>query len=187
MTAPNVSKMLRIPGKLSHSPTSLATAYPHGGTALGTVSVALRFVEPTFLVTAEEWGGCVVELIDGGLQPVLDVEIREVADPDSLAAVFPCYAAGAAGGPTLVYSVDSTAHRAGRRIGDTLSRVLVFTPDNVEEHPWIIFRRAVPALRESVEMTLRGNSTAALRVLWYATPDSNKKVLDWGRRRDLVL
>ena len=187
MTTPNVQNLIRVPGRLSHTPTSLATAYPHGGTALGLASVVLRFVEPTFLVTAAEWGGAVVDLIDGGLHPVLDCEIREVTDPDALAIVFPCNAAGAAGGPTLSYVVDSSTHRAGRRLGDTLSRVLVFTPDNADEHPWIILRRAVPALRESVELAMRANTTATLRVLWYATADSNKKAFDWGRRRDLVL
>lgn len=185
MTAPNPANLLRVPGRLSHSPSSLGT-YPHGGTALGLASVTFRPRESVFVQTAVEWGGIPVELIDQGPAWTLDAMMREW-DADSLAALFPCYAAGRSGGPILKYTADSTVHRAGRKVGTTLGKVVVFTPDSPAEHPWLILRRAVPAIQETAEMAMRANTTVTLPVRWYATPDGNRDVFDWGQLRDLTL
>jgi len=188
VTAPTVAKILRVPGRLSHSPISLATAYPHGGTAIGTVGKVIAHpLDPAFVVTAVEFGGAPIDLIEGGPRWVVTFELRELLDPDALAAIFPCYAAGASGGPILKYRAGTNGQRAGLRVGASLAFVLVFTPDNEDQHPWLILRRAVPAIQETAEIALRGNADAGLAVRWYATPDSNKDVFDLGLRRDLTL
>lgn len=190
MSTPNVANLLRVPGRLSHTPTSTTTlraAYPHGGTALGTVGrLNLRPTATPFPLTAEEWGGRVVDLIDGGAGWVLDAELREW-DADALAALFPFYATGAQGGPSLSFTVTSSSHRAGKIVGDSLSRVLVFTPDAPDHHPVLVARRAVPAVQESALLALRANETVGIAVRWYLTPDANGKVFDFANRRDVTL
>lgn len=187
MSAPDLANLLRVPGRLSHTPTDLSTAYPHGGTALGAVGkVDLRLLDPPFLVTAEEIGGAPVEVIEGGARYVLDAELREF-EAAALAAIFPFYAAGAKGGPTLSHTATTSGQRAGLAIGSALSFVLVFTPDNPDEHPFLIFRRAVPAIQETAMLALRGNASFGIATRWYATPDSSWRTINFGRRRDLTL
>lgn len=187
MSTPNLANLLRVPGRLSHSPTSLATAYPHGGTALGTFGeIDVLTPQPSFPIYAEEFG-CVVEAIDMGSQWALDATLREVEDADALSKLLPAYAAGVSGGPTLIGDVNASATRAGQRIGSLLSVVLLFTPDSPDDHPWVLIRRAVPVVRDGAKRALRGSAEMGLPVRWYMTPDANGKTYDHGRRRDLTL
>lgn len=187
MSTPDVANILRLPGKLSHSPTSLATAYPHGGTALGTVGRRRwRPMIPPFVVTAWEWGGAPCEVIQGGGAWVLEGELREF-DADALAALLPQYAAGAQGGPTLKLKANVDATRAGVSLGTSLGKVVVFTPDGLDDLPLVLFRRGVPAPADDVSFALSGAESGALKFRWYATPDSAGLVADVGMRRDLTL
>ena len=178
MSAPDVANILRLPGKLSHSPTSLTTAYPHGGTALGTVGRRRwRPMLPPFVVTAWEWGGAPLPRRD---------ELREF-DADALAALLPQYAAGAQGGPTLKLKANVDATRAGISLGTSLGKVVVFTPDGLDDLPLVLFRRGIPAAADDVSFALSGAESGALKFRWYATPDSAGLVADVGMRRDLTL
>jgi len=189
MSAPDVGSILRVPGRLSYGPTntaSLQTDYPHGGTALGLVGeVAIRPVDPVFVETAQEWGGAPVDLLEGGPRWVLDFKLREL-EASALGAIFPCYAAGTFGGPVLKY-VANGAVRPGFRVGTVVSVVLVFTPDSPDDYPMLLVRRAVPAVQETALLALRGNLGVSIPARFYATPDTNKAVFDYGVRRELVL
>lgn len=186
MTAPDVSAILRLPGKLSHTPTDLTSAYPHGGTALGTFG-KVEWVPrtPPFVITAWEWGGAPTEVIECGSEWMLSGELREW-DKDALSALFTSYAAGAQGGPVLKLRANVNGTRAGAVAGDR-SKVLVFTPDGVDDLPVVLFRRAVPSIDDQIRAALRGNASAQLAVRWYVTPDSSGYMADVGMRRDLTL
>ena len=186
MSTPDVGNIIQVPGRLSHSPTSLSTAYPHGGTAIGLVGrIDLRPAAAAVLVTAEEFGGVVSDAVYGGEDWILRVTLREVLDADALAAVFPIYVAGAAGGAILRADANSSV-RAGSYLGD-LAKVILFTPDNADQHPWLIVRRGVPAIDEAASIPLRANEEAAIRLAWHCTPDSAGKQFEFGRRRDITL
>lgn len=191
MSTPDLANVFRVPGRLSHSPTSTATlqqAYPHGGTAIGSVGRVTPYPrDPAFPLRAVEWGNAVYDVVEGGHDWVVTAELREVFDADALAAIFPCYAAGASGGPVLSVNAGTDAQRAGILLGTAFSRVVVFTPDSPDAHPTLILRRAVPAIQATAEMALRGSDELRWPIMWYATPDSNKKVLDFGLRRDLTV
>lgn len=186
MSVPNVANMLRVPGRFSISPTNLSTAYPHGGTALGTttgVDIALGQIHAP--ITAEEFGGQQVDAVYAGEQPRVYAYLQEF-DPDALAVLFPCYAAGTTGGPTLLCDVNSSV-RAGSRLGD-LARVLVFTPDSPDgPAPWLLGRRAVPMIEETIRIAQRGNQTWGVPVVWMLTPDTSGRVYTYAQRRDIVL
>ncbi len=146
MSTPDISNVFAVPGRLSHTPTSTATlqqAYPHGGTAIGAVGRVTPYPrDPAFPLRAVEWGNAVYDVVEGGHDWVITAELREVFDADALAAIFPCYAAGASGGPVLSVNAGTDAQRAGILLGTTFSRVVVFTPDSPDEHPMLILRRA---------------------------------------------
>lgn len=186
MSTPNVANLLRVPGRFSVSPTSLATAYPHGGTALGTTTeVSLAFGQIHAPITAEEFGGQQVDAVYAGEQPRVYAYLQEF-DADALAVLFPCYAAGTTGGPTLICDVNSSV-RAGSRLGD-LARVLVFTPDSPDgPAPWLLGRRAVPMIEETIRIAQRGNQSWGVPVVWMLTPDTNGRVYTYAQRRDISL
>lgn len=188
MSTPDISNVFSVPGRLSHSPSDLSTAYPHGGTAIGTVGKLTPYPrDPAFPLRAVEWGNAVYDVVEGGNDWVVTAELREVLDADALAAIFPCYTTGRSGGPILKVKAGTDAQRAGVVLGTAFSRVVVFTPDSPDQHPWLILRRAVPAIQATAELALRGNDELRWPVMWYATPDANKDVLDFGLRRDLTL
>ena len=58
---------LRKPGRLCHTPTSVGTAWPHGGTGMGNVTAARLYVQTrgSRTIIAEEYGE-VVETLKGG-------------------------------------------------------------------------------------------------------------------------
>lgn len=188
MSAPNVANFLRLPGKLSHSPTDLSAAYPHGGTAIATVTkLTPNLLDAPFLVRGAEFGNAVMDLVEGGPQWSVDMVLSEILDAAALAAIFPCYVVGRSGGPILKYTATTTGMRAGTSIGAALAVVLVYTPDNADEHPWLILRRAIPSIKETAELALRGNEFAGIPVRWYATPNASLDVFDFGLRRDVTL
>ena len=186
MTTPNTGNMLRVPGKLVHTPTTLSGAFPYGGTGLGVcTSISVLPVQLHAPITAEEYGGVQTDAVYGGEQMRLIATLREF-DADSLAAIFPCYAAGTAGGPTLVGDVDGSA-RAGSRLG-SLAKILLFAPDSPDAGgPWFLARRALPLVAETAQMALRGNETWGVPVVWALTPDSSGRQFSIGARRDIAL
>lgn len=185
MSVPSVSGLLAVPGRLSHTPTSLSTAYPHGGTAIGTCGhVNLRPYTFALPITAEEFGGSPSDFVYGGEGWVLEATLREF-DADALSMMFPIYVAGAQGGPVLRADANSSV-RAGSLLGD-LAKVIVFTPDNADDHPWLIVRRAVPMIDETAMIALRASEEVGVSFLWSCTPDSDGKQFELGKRRDLTL
>ena len=186
MSTPTVGRILSVPGRLSHTPTSLATAYPHGGTALGTCGrVSLRPYTYAMPITAEEFGGVPSDFLYGGEGWVLEATLREIDDLDALSILFPIYVAGAAGGPILRANAYSGV-RAGTYLGD-LAKVIVFTPDNPDDHQWLIVRRAVPLIDETAMLAFRANEDLGIPVMWSCTPDSVGRQIEYGKRRDITL
>lgn len=186
MTTPNVANMLRVPGKLVHSPSTLSGSFPYGGTGLGVfTSVTIQPVQLHCPIVAEEYGGVQTDAVYGGEQMRLVATLREF-DADSLGTIFPCYAAGNSGGPTLVGDVDGSA-RAGSRLG-SLAKVLLFAPDSPDAGgPWLLARRALPLVNETAAMALRGNETWGVSVMFALTPDSSGRQFSIGARRDITL
>jgi len=186
MSTPNVENLLRIPGRFSHSPTSLSTAYPHGGTAIGTCEgVDFALGQGHVPITGEEYGGQPVDAVYCGEFPRIYATLMEF-DPDALAALFPCYLAGASGGPSLTVDVNSSV-RAGSRLGD-LAKVVVFTPDSPDAtQPWLLARRAVPMIDQTIRLAQRGNVSWGAPVMWMLTPDTSARVYNYAARRDITL
>jgi len=186
MSTPNVANLLRIPGRFSHSPTSLSTAYPHGGTAIGTCEgVEFSFSQIRAPITAEEFGGQQVDAVYAGEQPRIYATLMEF-DADALAALFPCDLAGTSGGPALTADVNSSV-RAGSRLGD-IAKVVVFTPDSPDAtQPWLLARRAVPMIDEAIRIAQRGNVSWGAPVVWALTPDTSGRVYNYAARRDITL
>src|SRR5688500_3826453 len=102
MATANVRNILRLRGRLCFNPTNLATAFPHGGTALGlTRSGVFHLGMKTVLNEAEEWGGIVSKAWYAGEKPFLAAVLREF-DNDAIGAVFPNTGAGTVTGDKVI-------------------------------------------------------------------------------------
>lgn len=184
MTTPNVRDNLKIPGRLSMNPTDLGAVYPHGGTPLGVCEEIVVRPEARYqFVTAEEYGG---ERVEGSVtyEGIVLAAVLKSYDLDMISKVFPNASAGSVSGKVALAAPGSV--RTGARLSDR-SCVLCFTPDDEDRHPMLIVRRAIPAVEESAQLTLRIDESWALGVVFYGIRDSSSRLYSYGLRRDLSL
>lgn len=184
MASPNVRDISKFPGRLSMNPVSLASAYPHGGTALGIVkAITIRLEHPYSFVTAEEFGAERVESIAGGTGVVL-AAILHSYDNDMIGKVFANTATGAASGKLV--TAEPGSNRAGHLLSGR-SAVVVFTPDDEDRHPMLIVRRALPGIEEAAAMNMRLDEEFGLGVVFYGIRDTSARLYNWGLKADLSL
>lgn len=122
------------------APTDLGAGAPYGGTRLGLVqAVALKYSLEGAPVTAEEYGGEVVEEI----HQVQEVSVSMVMrgwDRDALAAVFPGVSFSAGGDPVI------QSPTAAFEPGDLMTsrgQKLLLVPEDPASPGWILYR-AIP-------------------------------------------
>lgn len=186
MATPSPCNIAQVWGRLSHSPTDLSLAYPHGGTAIATCDKPTVFwTQEPFEIRSHAFGGAVSDVIYAGEDCILKTELREILDPAALAAIFPIYTTGLLGGVVLRADANSAA-RSGTLLG-ALAKVIVFTPFNIDKHPFLIVRRGVPALQETAKLVFSSMEEARIPVQWYMTPDSNGKQYEFGKRTEITL
>ena len=146
MAAADLTKVLRTPGKLALGATNLATAYPHGGTAIGVVDIV--HVAPTMVtvpIREEAFGAEVIDYLYLGESYVCTVALRQY-DDETLDTLFPNTAAGSSSGTSVVSHPGAV--RAGTLM-NTLGVVLTFTPNDTTNHPAWIARNAIPMIEET--------------------------------------
>ena len=89
MATEDLAEVLSAPGRLCIGPTDLSAAFPHGGTALGSVrEVELGRTYAWYDVTAEEFGQIVVERFLTHEACFIRGILRQY-DPDAVGALFP--------------------------------------------------------------------------------------------------
>lgn len=176
-----------VPGRLCVGVTNLATAFPHGGTALGEVEDAVLVLEaPHQLLTAEEWGNEVHDAIAGGEVWSMAGLLREW-NATAYAAVFLNAAAGSVSKHPLVTSPGT--NRAGYAVG-ARAAVYCFSPMNTELHPFVVFHSGLPMVEDTAEMALHlGGDANRLQVPFVivARRSSAGKTVSWGRYKDITL
>jgi hypothetical protein len=188
MSLPVYRDALRVPGKLCASPTNLSAAYPHGGTALGMHSKLV--VQPKAIVspiTAEEYGGTVVDAIYCGEKPLIKCVLRGW-DADAISSVMPNTTVGSLSGRRYIRFEPGVSgqNKPGYRLGNQAIKLL-FSPDNYLYNPFLLVYAAIPAWEESAEMALTDDNELALSVAFWATPDSSGRTYAWGWAKDLSL
>lgn len=195
MAADNVARVLRVPGRLAYGCDDLTAAWPHGGTGLGaTRAVVLMKTGGPYPVTCEAYGGEPVEYLEEGAVWGLSCTIRTVED-DALSQVFRNTASGSTSQRRVVTEPGSV--RAGNWMSTRALTPLVFTPEGATHAesatqpdvraPFIVLHRALPALRDDIEIPLERDQEWAVRVVFRGIRDSSGNILDFGPRVDLTL
>jgi hypothetical protein len=185
MSTPSPADVLQVPGKLSKAPTNLATAYPHGGTALGEVRAVV--VRPSFVygvVRAAEFGNEPVEAIATSEAWVLAGVLRSY-DPDALSDLFPntALAGSGVGGRIITYpGTVRTGHLLSSR-----SIKLLFTPDDSDRQPAVLFYRALPMLDETAELRFTLADKLEFPFVFAGIRDASNRIVAIGRLRGLTL
>tara|TARA_R110000824_G_scaffold89186_1_gene218907 strand:+ start:1385 stop:1939 length:555 start_codon:yes stop_codon:yes gene_type:complete len=177
-------KVLRVGGRLCINPTNLATAFPHGGTALGMISEAV--FQPglkRYEVTAEEYGGEPIDLVITSETVVFGCLLRGM-DSDAWSTSFEDTTTGSSSGEKVVEYPGAT--RAGT-LASARSVKLLYSPDDIQNDPAILMYSACPILSETAELALAISQEMVVRVVFQGIRDTSGNVYQIGLLEDLTV
>lgn len=191
MGSDTVETILRQPGRLCITPTSLAItgAFPWGGTSLGMTRDGMELSLPMGLTPLRgmDRAGAFDWLWVGG-EPMITCELYQW-DDDVLATLF----------PTTFSSSGSVAAKRllaypgpGRGVLMSAYAVkLLFSPLDTRRGKCVYFPAAVPALEETARLVLRRKDPMVMPVVFRAgydtTKASDKQQVVMGDLRDIGL
>lgn len=186
MAAADPLGAMKVTGSLVWNPTSLAVA--HGGTVLGLVrDVAWTYQAHRRLHTAEELRVRVVSAIYGQEEVSLAAALRGL-DDDAVSATAPLSAAGAVTGHRVQSGPGRTADTSQLPCGhhaEVDAAPLLFLPDDVDNHPAVVFPRAFARqLEDPRSLVLDGEYLTLVR--FRAIPGANGHAYQVGRLADLT-
>ena len=165
MTTPSALQALHNVGRLSAAlegqTFNFATAYPHGGTALGLVrDVQVRRTEGRELIVAEEFGIEVVDELYTGEAWLVAFALRGW-DNDAIGTLFPNTAAGTTAKQTGVLYPGTDVPPGSLKAANAVK--LLFTPDDTSNHQAVYLPNAIPEVGEELEIDM-GRSNEVLIV-----------------------
>jgi hypothetical protein len=175
------------------SPTNLALPYPHGGTALGIIA-QISF-KPNGLyvdLTAEEFGGTLVDRIYCGEEPVLSCTLRGW-DSDALSAILPNTTFSIRGDGRVSkdvrirYEPDVAGLRAPGFLMSGVSFKLLVSPIAAEFHPGILFYNVAPALDADTDILFKDGNEFVIKCDFACLPDSTGRCYNISKLIDMIL
>jgi hypothetical protein len=193
MAIQNPESVFRVPARLCKSPTDLSLPYPHGGTALG--MIAQISFKPNALytdITAEEFGGVLVDRIYCGEEPVLSCTLRGW-DSDALKAILPNTTFSVRGDGRI--SKDVRVRFEPQVVGlkypgylmSGVSFKLLVSPIAADFHPGVLFYNVAPAFDADTEILFKDGSEFVLRVDFACLPDTTGRCYNLGKLIDIPL
>lgn len=183
MSLRDVKSIVKNRGRLCIDPSDLSVAFPHGGTALGTVkNIAVADGHEYFDIEAEEMGVRYVESVQLQHFYVL-AGIARGFDDDMIDTIQPNSATGSVTGKKIIQGLG--AKRAGALLSAS-SVVLFFSPDD-PRHRAAIFYKALPKIGAANELLLSVTDEADTTFAFLAIDDDSGKDVNIGRIEDLTL
>lgn len=188
----DLDDVLRVGGRLCINPTDKTQDFPHGGTALGVISDVVWkpiFKTEASLAADDKFAGSAQEHYFLGEDGILGVELRQWHN-DVINTIFPNTTLGTSG-LRIIGDADhsATPFRPGRRLSGRAVKLL-FSPDDQDNHPAVLFPKAVPMLEETAELNLVVIDEYRLLVLFHALWDTSTtppRLYRWGKLGDLTL
>ena len=184
MTAGNVSRVIRAPGRLVVSPTNLSLAYPYGGTEVGkTRLVVLQSLGTGFRVEAEGLGEA-TDVLEGSHRFVFSCFLRGW-DDDGIRLLFPDrYTLGAVSGHARV-DIPGTAVPGASMLDR--AKTMLFVPDDPVQAPAVLIYRGVPDWSEGAEFAFQRQEELGIPLAVECMRSTSDKILSIGRLVDLTL
>lgn len=184
MASPDVTRVINAPGRVCYGPTDLSTAFPHGGTAIGTTRAGkIRHFGAYHPIRDEAFGIEVRSTVWCGENLALAMILRE-PDDEAMALLFPNTSTGTVSQHKVVASPGS--NRPGLLLAEK-AVVLFFSPDDTERVPAVILYKAEPRFEETTEYDLALDKRLETVVVFTATRDSSDRIWKRGMLKDLSL
>jgi len=180
---------MEVPGRLAYGCTSLAAAWPFGGTEIGLLADSvLAWDVPVSYLEYEEYGSETVEVVTEGEAWSLACVLRSW-DSDALSLFAPNSSVGAVTGKRVV-STPGT-NRAGY-LWSARGTALVFAPESVvaghdDQHPLVVFHKALPHPARSAKLELRLGRKWGLPLVVVPVRSAAGRMADVGFRGDISL
>lgn len=168
MAAPATIVMQRVRGKLVANPTSLAGAYPYGGTELGAVrDMEFRVGVFSVPVRGSEFGVTIDRLRTGEFG--VFAAFMRGWDIGMISTIFPNVTNSGSG---FKFDADDATYRAGMW-ESSRAISLLFVPQNPTVQRAIYLRTALPMPSESAAMQLSPDNEVGLPVMFESIPSDN--------------
>lgn len=178
MAAADDNKAYQASGRLAYGCSSLAAAWPHGGTGLGLVG-GIFLSTPSLIASlpAEETNSAVKVLSLGG-----DLAVTFTCrgwDNDALSVIFP-------------NTATSNSHRVVSFPASTIGVAptsltnLVFTPNN-PNHPGFVLYSVAPVLEVNAQLYFSAYRYLEIPALMIAMPDGSDRLGKLGKFSELSL
>jgi len=183
MASPNPNTAFMVSGRLAFGCTDLSTAWPHGGTGLGTaggisLAVPSSYRRHVAEGTAATWS---VQYLGGDL--VLGAVIESWED-DAKAVLFPNVSDGSS---QKIVEWPGSDYAPGTVVDAMALSPLVFTPISATEHPAVIVYKAMPVLDASTVLSLSSYRWLNFLTLFIGLPDATGRQGAMGLLSDLSL
>jgi len=188
MSLANTRNLWRFTAAICKSPTNLATAFPHGGDALGIIGDFVFTSEPNNVsVEAEEYGGVVCDYVRGGEKAVITGVLR-TWDDDAISAIFPNTATGSGSNRQLIKSqVAGSGMTKPGKLASAGSFPLLISSDAPDHNPSLLLYNAIPLIDTQVRLSSSPAVEGGLAVAFHAAPDDEGKLYHMGLLEDMSL
>lgn len=184
MSAPLAANVLHLPGKLVKDPTSLLSAYPHGGTELGMIrnmqwQPGIKYDK----AISEEWKTAVAAFVEEERAVVACV--LRTWDDDLLAQLFPNTQIDSYGQVGVLSRVQGVGvNRAGFDMAGRGFKLL-FSPKAIDSQRCLLLYNAVPLLEEGMQLQLSIGREAGFALMFEAMPDSQGRLYAFDFRENI--
>lgn len=184
MSLPDLTRVLNSPGKLCYGPTDLSIAFPHGGTAIGSIyKCGVTHIDTRREIKDESMGSEVHDIIWCGENWALSAILREYNN-EGISLLFNN---SAPGGFTQRAVVSSPGSNRPGMLYSARAVVLLFSPLDADRLPAVIFYKAVPLPEESARMALAMSERLEIPAVFLALRDATNRIASWGLLKDLSL
>lgn len=188
MTLANTRNLWRFTAAICKSPTNLATAFPHGGDALGIIGDFIFTSEPNNVeVRAEEYGDCVCDYVRTSEKAVITGVLR-TWDDDAISAIFPNTSNTGSSNRQLIKSqVAGAGMTKPGKLASAGSFPLLISSDAPDYNPSLLIFNAIPLIDTQMRLSSSPAVEGGLAIAFHAAPDAAGKLYHMGLLEDMTL
>jgi hypothetical protein len=184
MSAGNVSRVIRGPGRWVEGPTDLTAAYPYGGVEIGkSRQVVVRNAGRGMRIVSEGLGEG-TDVLGQDNRWVVAFFLRGWDDDAVSRLLTDNYVVGPVTGHAM-FAVPAASDPGASNLGR--ARVLLYVPDDLINVPAILIYRGVPDWTEGAEIAFQRKDEIGLPIAVELFRDANNNMLKIGRFADLSL
>jgi hypothetical protein len=185
MGAGNVSRVLKVPGRLVANPQDLGQAFPYEGTQIGLVrSIVVQSIGLGFRVESEGLGA-VSDVLTASQRHVMSCFLRGW-DDDAISLLLPGhYTEGDVSGHARLDIPGPGTQPGASALSSAPS--LLYVPDNPIDAPALLVRRAVVEWGDASEIAFARGSELGIPLTVECVQDATGTSLQIGRLVDLTL